>query len=55
MDYNDRQVDIECNLGRQTGITMAENILKSHQSSHAFIYLDTIGKCVTMHYSMSII
>ena len=50
MDYNeDRQVTIKSTLDGEEGrYGIGENFLESDKSSHAFTYLDTIGKSLNL-------
>ena len=45
MDYSeDRQVTFDKTITKDKEISMANNILKSDEDQHAFIYLNTIGR-----------
>ena len=49
MDYSeDRQVNLDKSFIGDKDISMANNILKSNEDQHAFIYLNTIGNYIMM-------
>ena len=46
MDYNeDRQIDFDQSVSVETDVNLATSVVESNENMHAFIYLDTIGKC----------
>ena len=47
MDYNeDRQVTFEENTDNEKDFSMTSSIVEIDQNQQAFIYLNTVGKCV---------
>ena len=46
MDYNeDRQINFDQSVSVETDVNLATSVVESNENMHAFIYLDTIGKC----------